>query len=298
MSLVGAVVKRRFEIIGLLGEGGQGETYIALDRESDREVAIKFQFDRSFESTQLYSRLAKSMATETRISRSLIGVPGIPRTITGGNHHGRVFMVMDLVDGPNLSTLIHTMRPLVLSVVASIICQLCETLEVVHSRGFVHRDVKPDNIIQPYGRRLHLLDLGLATRIGALVKHPAGTLGYSPPEQFKRGARLTPRADIFALGSLLFEMCVMERPYAKGDKRPWLTEEVLPQEVLDDVPRDILPLALRMVAQNPDDRPESMREVFECLSPSLPTPGSTRHPKTPHPDPTLFYRQVRPDRSL
>lgn len=297
MPLIGSVIKERFEVLKPLGDGGQGEVYVALDYETDEEVAIKFQFPQTFESTHLYKKFTASLARETKVGKSLSGVPGIPRTITGGSHQEKAFMVLELIKGPSLNTLISGHRPLVSPVAASIIGQLCGTLQVVHDRGLVHRDVKPENILQPFGDRVQLIDMGLAVPIGKAVKHAAGTRGYSPPEQFMRGAKLTPRADIFALGCLLLEMCVIQLPYLGREGRPWLAKEVLPREAMDDVPKVFLPLVLRMIALNPDDRPKSMREVLDCLRPALPAPGSARHSKTPEPDPTLFHRRVRPNGS-
>jgi serine/threonine-protein kinase len=180
--------------------------------------------------------------------------------------------------------------------VASLIGQLCEILDDVHRKGFVHRDVKPENVMVEHSGRVRLIDLGLAIRSRQGTRYGCGTIEYAPPEQLDATtAGVTAQADIFSLGCLLLELTVMCLPYegtraGKTARRPI----VMTADRLALVPDPFKALALAMVELAPENRPGSVREVFDSLRRYLPVVNGPRPVKPLEPDPTEYYRTHPP----
>jgi eukaryotic-like serine/threonine-protein kinase len=291
---IGTVIDGRFHVRRRLGSGMSGEIVAAWDSQRGQEVAVKLQHPRSFESTRSYSSLGLCIVEEAEIGESLSGIRGIPEVYRHGIHLGRRYAAIELIDGVTLANVTEQRRPANSDTVAAVIGQLCEILEPVHARGVVHRDIKLDNVMVGHDGEVRLLDLGIAVRVDEdLSDFISGTPGYAPPEQYT-GQKLTPRADVYALGSVLFEMSVMSLPYAEQDGRPDRQVEPFRAGLLDTMHDGLRSLGLSMVAWNPADRPASVSEVLDVLRPMLPVPGSPRHPKAPRPDPAGWYRNRIP----
>lgn len=295
MTPVKKMVLGRYELMEMVGSGGQGELFAGWDVETDQKVAIKLQKPRQFESTGHYGEIADELAGEGGRTKHLAGIEGIPRFIECGDYQNRYCIVLEFVEGAVLYDRMVSARPMKeMSTAAAIIGQLCEILHQVHTRRLVHRDVKPENIILEPDGRVRLIDMGLAIEIGEPTERGCGTVGYAPPEQYDENPDgVTPRADVFALGCLLLEMTVMRLPYAGTEERPEPECPVLPPDRLRLVPEQIRSLALRMVDREPANRPADVLEVFDLLRPLLHCPGSNPPRKPLDPDPTEFYRTGR-----
>ncbi|MCX4968910.1 serine/threonine protein kinase [Streptomyces sp. NBC_00654] len=294
MTTVKNMVLGRYELMDMVGSGGQGELFAGWDLGTDRKVAIKLQKPREFESTRHYGEIAQELAVEGGRTKHLAGIEGIPGFLASGHYQNRYCIVLEFVDGAALYDTMISARPLKVSTAAAVIGQLCEILHQVHTRRLVHRDVKPENIILEPDGRVRLIDMGLAIEIGEPTERGCGTVGYAPPEQFDENPDgVTPRADVFALGCLLLEMTVMRLPYAGMAERPEPDCPVLPPDRLRLVPEQIRSLALRMVDREPANRPADVLEVFRLLRPLLLPPGSKPPGKPLDPDPTEFYRTGR-----
>jgi serine/threonine-protein kinase len=291
MSIVGTVVGGRYEVLGRLGRGGQGDLFTARCVVTDDEVALKFLPERDFQSTTYYQEEYRDkICDEFRNTHSLAGIAGIPRAIDLVECDDRDFIVMELIHGQTLRKTMDSRRPSSQWEAATTIAQLCAILGEVHSRALVHCDVKPANIMIEPGGRVRLLDLGMATEDGKSLEFPGGTTGYSPPEQFVNGGILTCRSDIFALGCVMLEMVTMQLPY--GGKRVTAKNgnAVLPAARLEKVPSGLRDLAMRMVALEPADRPADMREVREALDLVMSAPDAPEHSKMTQYDTVAFYR--------
>ncbi|MGV9270261.1 serine/threonine-protein kinase [Kitasatospora sp. NPDC003701] len=274
---------------------GQGDLYAGRDRVTGERVAIKAQKERQFESTRYFAELGGELAREGTHASKLSGVPGIPKLIALGEFREGRCLVMEYVDGAPLSDVVSLFRPVRDSAtVASVIGQLCEILDDVHQRDFVHRDVKPDNVMVERSGRLRLLDLGLATRARRRTRSGCGTIGYAAPEQLGRSkGGVRAQADIFSLGCVLLEMTVMQLPY--GGTRSGIKAEnpvVLPRDRIDAIPDAFAELALAMVELKPENRPATVREVYEGLRTNVPAVDSPSPGKPLRPDPTEYYRTV------
>ncbi|MCB5909659.1 serine/threonine protein kinase [Streptomyces pinistramenti] len=287
------VLRDRYEVREAIGRGGEGVIHAAWDRRTERQVAVKFQFPRTFETDSTYFHKGEIIEEQGRKGFLLSGVTGIPSVLEYFEHRGRRCMVMDFIAGENLLQ-VTSRRPIrCTKVLASIVVQVCQALVRVHEKGIIHCDIKPQNIVVEEDGRLVLLDLGLAAYAQSPVEKPRGSVGYSPPEQYVPGISLGPQADIFALGCMLLEMCVMELPYDGFGGRPERHHAVLSERASARIPEEVRDLALRMVAFDPRERPSSAQEVFEKLRPLLPAVGEKRPRKPLSPDVTEYWRRGR-----
>ncbi|MFD5751924.1 serine/threonine-protein kinase [Streptomyces sp. NPDC127033] len=291
-------IEARFELVRHIGEGAQGDLYLAQDLRTDEQVAIKMQKDRGFESERSFAELARELTREGAYSHLVS--EGSNRTLKlfgMGVYHGRRCIVLEYVEGVLLYDLMTKSRPIRdVATVASIIGQLCEILDEIHRKEFVHRDLKPENIMVEHSGRVRLLDLGLAVRARQGTRFGCGTIGYAPLEQLRANSDgITARADVFALGCLLLELTVMQLPY--GGSRAGLMADVpvvLPADRREPVPDEFAELALSMVEVAAEKRPASVRAVFDRLRPHLPSVGADRPLKPLRPDPTEYYRTQPP----
>lgn len=289
-------VEKRYEVLNMVGDGGQGDLFLGRDRRNGERVALKLQKPRDLGPESDFSWAGRNLLEEGSRMMMLTGIRAIPEIIATGTHRGRRCLVMEFVEGRQLQNVLLAARPIRHpGAVASVIGQLCEILREVHDRNLVHCDLKPENVIvQPDGC-LRLIDMGHAIMAGEPTSHERGTRGWASPEQSDAcPSGLTPRADIFGLGCILLEMTVMRLPYGGLEERAQPGGPVLPADLLAKLPPEFASLALRMVRWEAEDRPADVREVFDRLRPYLPRLGSRRPSKRPRPDPTEYYRTHPP----
>ncbi|MEU9331774.1 serine/threonine-protein kinase [Streptomyces sp. NPDC048290] len=290
-------IEDSYEVVGVLdNDGGFGDIYVAHDRRSRAKVAIKTQKSWRIGPKSLHiSDGRRLVEVESRHMMTLRGIEAIPRLLATGTYRGNRCLVMEFVKGRQLRNVVEKRPVKDLSVVASIIGQLCEILHDVHARDLVHCDLKPENVIVEPDGRLRLIDMGQAVRANKETSDGFGTTGYAAPEQLEANQDgLTSRADIFALGAMLLEMTVMQLPYGGPEERVEQGHPVLPAERIATIPSEFRDLALRMVAWEAEDRPANVREVFEAIRPHLPKTRSDRPLKPLSPDPTEYYRSRPP----
>jgi len=221
----------RYKIKSELGRGGMATVYRALDPSSNREVAIKV----------LPPEMLRNLVTRARFKRELKLVaslehPAIVPVYDVGEDDDQPFFVMRYMSGGSLAAMIKKGR-LSLSDAAVIIERLASALDHAHSKGIIHRDIKPDNVLFDAGNNPYLSDFGVAkfteTSVSATGHDVMGTPAYISPEQ-ARGENVDHRADIYGLGAILYEMLAGKRPYP-GDT----VIGVAVQHVNDPIP-DIL----------------------------------------------------------
>lgn len=292
MIEAGTTINGLFVVERRVGGGSSGEVFEASDVRGERKVAIKVQSPRTFESTSEFRSRGEGLFDDLKNAQKLSGIHGIPVFYGDGVHEGRRYLVMEFVKGVALSQLADRIRPVYAQFAASVLAQLCGILEQVHNRGFLHRDIKPDNVVVGWDGDVWLLDFGSAIALNADTFDEGGTHGYAPPEQCTSEAH-TVRSDIYALGATLFDMCVMRVPYQGHEGRPDRRTPQFPDSVLNGMNSVLRALGLRMVAFEPDRRPADASVVLAALKPMLPQPGDARDPKAPDPDPAEWYRHGR-----
>ena len=254
---VGEIFAERFRIERKAAEGGMGEVYRAIDTASGSTVALKVLLRQASEQAARFMREARLLAE--------IAHPGIVRHVDHGvAPSGQLWLAMEWLEGEELADRMER-APLDLSESLRVVQRVAQIVGVAHARGIVHRDLKPSNIFLQGGDLdgVKVLDFGIAMLPGARNTATGlvlGTLWYMAPEQARAAKDLDARADVFALGCVLFE-CLTGRP-------PFLGEHpmaILAKLVLEDAPRvrDLQPdiaenvdvLVSRMLAKDPADRP-------------------------------------------
>ena len=268
-----------YEVLGLIGAGGMGEVYRARDTRLDRIVAIKILPEKKATAPGFKERFER----EARAVSSLEH-PNICAVYDVGEHDGVSFLVMQHLEGETLEARLQK-GPLPTKEALQYAIELADALDKAHSRGVIHRDLKPGNImLTKSGAKL--LDFGLAkpggirvagelsmlsttppnlTAQGAIL----GTFHYMAPEQLE-GAEVDARSDIFSFGVVLYEMLSGRRPF-EGKSQASLIAAILdhePAPVFVDrpsVPRFIDHIIRRCLAKNPDDRWQSARDICNEL---------------------------------
>jgi len=200
----------RYKIKSELGHGGMATVYRAHDPSSNREVAIKV----------LPPEMLHNLVTRARFKRELkliasLEHPAIVPVYDVGEDNDQPFFVMRYMSGGSLAAMIKRER-FSLSDAALIIERLASALDHAHSKGIIHRDIKPDNVLFDAGNNPYLSDFGVAkfteTAVSATGHDVMGTPAYISPEQ-ARGENVDHRADIYGLGAILYEMLTGKRPY-------------------------------------------------------------------------------------
>lgn len=319
-----------FRITHLIDRGGMGEVYLAVDTRLDREVAIKL----------LPPDLATDPGAQARFARearviSNLHHPNICTMCDVGVHEQSLFLVMEHLPGETLATRLAR-GPLPLKDVLEIGAQIADALAAAHARGIIHRDLKPANVmLAPGGAEgtcvAKLLDFGLAKLTGrgdrpvvdgdtgtstssvsaAGAWAVAGTLPYMAPEQLE-GSLLDPRTDLWALGTILFEMATARRVF-EGRSPVSLVGRIMSDDppALAQLPPDAPPVMQevirRCLAKEPDQRWASAGEVASALreirvgpayaSPDPPGPAgsdTSRRSDSPKSQPAPWCLRPRP----
>lgn len=266
----GTVLRDRYRLDSELGRGGMGTVYRATDLELRREVAVK-----------VLSGASKSQDARERMIRearaaAALNHPHIVTVHDVGESAGFTFLVMELIAGPRLSD----MRPSDLAHVVTIAVQICAALEHAHENSIVHRDLKPDNVLLSgpgASSNVKLADLGLAlpaygdriSRAGVIV----GTASYMAPEQ-ALGQTVDGRADLYALGVLLYELTTGRLPFSGNDPLTIVSQHVhapvVPPRVLrPDLPRALEAVIVKLLAKDPAQRFSTAAATREALLDSI-----------------------------
>lgn len=270
---VGEVLAERYRIDSLLGEGGMGEVYAGTDQWSGREVALKVLSPRVWHNGQ-----ARLRADVERRALRRIQHPNVVQLLDWVVVDMLPVLVLERLRGVTLDRWVAREGTLGRDEALAVFAATARGLAAVHAQGFVHRDVKPQNVFLVTGdddrpREVKLLDLGLArtekqaiTGIGMLV----GTPAYSAPEQVL-GDVVDPRVDVYSLGLTMFCALGGHHPFASRDSHETLAHQVLtvppPLSWLrEDIDPDLEHLVARMLRKRPDLRPSSAEEVAEELA--------------------------------
>lgn len=255
----------------LLGRGGMGAVYRAQHEKTGQTVAVK---------TLLTPLESERERFEAEISTlKLLRHENIVKLYGFGQEDGVLYYAMEYVDAPSLATLLKRGRRFTWEEVAYIGVSVCRALKHAHDRGVVHRDVKPANILLLDGGGVKVTDYGIAQYFGSSrltgANQVVGTIEYMAPEQAKAGP-LTPRADLYALGALLYALLTGEPPYRARSLPELLRRynEVTPESIRRARPEapNVLDAFLRELLQiSPEKRPGDARLVGRRLEGILKT---------------------------
>lgn len=212
---VGKVLDDRFELQSVISEGGMASVYKALDRENGQMVAVKIPFMRFESDPVTYGRFQR----EESILRGLEH-PSILRLVRV-EKKSRPYLVTEFLEGQTLADLLDKVRPMPVADAVRIASKVGRALEYLHSRGVVHRDLKPQNIMICDDGTLRIFDFGISlspleAHVPAAFTATMGTPDYMAPEQVRKQAG-DERTDVYSLGALLYEMVTGRTPYQGSD---------------------------------------------------------------------------------
>ncbi len=207
----------QLEILSLIGQGGMGVVYRALQKSLGRTVALKLLAPHRAHDASFADRFAQEARALAALSH-----PHIVTIHDFGRSAGFYFLLMEFVDGVNLRQLLQSRRLSPEEAIA-IVPSLCDALQFAHERGIVHRDIKPENLLLDQAGRVKIADFGIARILGpdpapgndasaSTSTQAAGTPGYMAPEQRRSPSTADSRADIYSLGVVFYEMLTGERP--------------------------------------------------------------------------------------
>src|SRR4029453_19184925 len=295
MSLISGTRLGNYEIVASLGAGGMGEVYRARDLRLGREIAIKVLPQDVATDAGLLARFEQEARTVAALNH-----PGIVTLFSVEESNGARFLTMELIEGQSLDR--HVVPGgLPIPRVVELGIAIAEALAAAHEKGVVHRDLKPANVMLTRDGRVKILDFGIAKlearkSSDGVASHAAplttagvvlGTVPYMAPEQ-GRGEAVDSRADVFALGVLLYELTTGRRPFEGStfvtgsailnDTPPPLTS------VRTDVPSDLDRIVSRCLEKEPKARAQSALDVsneLRRLRPGRDTPISAKGPPAP-----------------
>lgn len=285
-----------YRIVRSIGEGGMGAVFEAVHEQIGRRAAAKILTVDARRHPAVYQRFINEARAATQIDH-----PGVVQVFEFGQFpDGTPWMLMELLQGHTLAAYLRAARKAQGAPLGTeglwIFHDLAAVLTRAHSKGIVHRDLKPSNVMiveeEGHGERVKLLDFGIAkflseslgegaagphhTRTGALM----GTPAYMAPEQCKSSPRIDGKADVYALGVMLYELYTAQQPFLDAEPLALmmkkLTEPMLPLSVLaPKVPPEIAALTMAMLDLEPSQRP-TMTEVQAQLAAFLRLPAARR----------------------
>jgi serine/threonine protein kinase len=254
----------RYEVEGLIAEGGYGRVFKGFDPELQRPVAIKIPKPR----LGVTADRAELLLEEARKIAKLRH-PGIVTVYDVGREDGSVFVVSDLIEGENLADRVARSRPSI-SEAIGLVAEVADALAFAHEQGFVHRDIKPANILIDRQGKPLITDFGIAATVDDLARGrntTSGTLPYMAPEQLAGEIQLIDgRTDVYALGVVLYEMLTGRQPYQARTPTA-LREQILFRSPISlrsvdtEITSALERVCLRCLAKHPADRFSSAREL-------------------------------------
>ncbi|MEE8450651.1 MAG: protein kinase [Thermoguttaceae bacterium] len=279
----------KYKLIELLGRGGMGNVFLAQHITMNRRVALKI----------IAKRIGKDRASLERFfaeARAIAGLdhPNIVQAYSVDNEGDRHYIVMEFIDGRNLSQIVEEDGPLDFARAADYIQQAADGLAHAHDRNMIHCDIKPSNLLVNEQGTVKILDMGLA-RLGSdhgsdngsnngsahyggenagedqSDEHILGSVDYLAPEQALKTADFDHRADLYSLGCTLHFLLTGKPPFDKGllHERLMKHQTQEPPSILEqraDTPTELVDLCQRMMAKKADERPQSATEISETLA--------------------------------
>ncbi len=264
-----------------LGQGGVGVVYLANHTSLDRKVAIKVM-------TKVHAQEKQAREWFQREARAVAALDhnNIVRVYDITQISDLPFLVMEYVDGTDLQTLIGQTGRMHFAQAANYIAQAAAGLHHAHEKGFVHRDVKPANLMLTKEGVVKVLDLGLARSIvnpkdeltGKLDEaHITGTVDFIAPEQ-AMNLLVDARSDIYSLGATFFALVAGKPPYGGSTAQKLTQHQMAPppnmEKIRSDVPPEVNAVIARMMAKKPSERYQTAAEVIDALAPWVAPPTS------------------------
>jgi serine/threonine protein kinase len=270
-----------YAVVDKIGSGGMGEVFKARHRTMNRMVAVKILAPRATASPASLGRFEREVRAAAKLMH-----PNIVTALDAGQQGQLHYLVMEYVEGQSLTALLNEHGTMPVERAIDCVLQVGRGLEYAHSKGVIHRDIKPGNLLIDNSGTVKILDMGLALTVAGTGSQPAerltgsnqalGTCDYMAPEQADDTHEIDQRVDIYALGCTLCQLLTGDPPYVRNSLiKVLLAHREAPVPSLREARAEV-PLALdsvfqKMLAKKPDDRYRSMTEVIaeldNCLEP-------------------------------
>lgn len=260
-----------YDVLDVIGKGGMGEVY--KGQADGRLAALKILPDDLAKQEDFRKRFEREASTLQALSHA-----NIVKIYGSGASDGIAYLAMEYIDGGDLSARMKHQGKMSLDEIRDIFSGLCSALDAAHAQGFVHRDIKPSNIMLRKSQdgetwEAVLMDFGVAkigdTRTRLTGTGVIGTIDYMAPEQIMAAKEVDHRADIYALGVMLYEMMVGECPF-KGSPGQVMFAHLQqpapdPRDSAPGLPRTAAHTVMKCLAKNPEERFSSAGELFAAL---------------------------------
>jgi serine/threonine-protein kinase len=272
----------RYQILSLLGSGGMGTVYRARDLELDETVALKVLRRELVADARVLARFRQEVKLARKVTHR-----NVARMFDIGEHEGEKFLTMEFVEGESLAARLARAGVMPLAQVVEIADAICSGLAAAHAAGVVHRDLKPDNVLVGDDGRVVITDFGIARAILSdpasgvqTAGAPIGTPAYMAPEQVEGAQDIDARADIYALGAMLYELLTGDLAW-DGDSVYSIAAKRLvlpppdPRAKCADLPDAVARIVMRCMARRAPDRFAGASEVSAALAGlTLPASGA------------------------
>ncbi|WP_230977224.1 Stk1 family PASTA domain-containing Ser/Thr kinase [Georgenia yuyongxinii] len=272
--MIGQLVDDRYEVTARVARGGMATVYRAVDRRLERTVAVKVMHPHLAESADFVARFRREARAAARLTH-----PGIVAVHDQGVAGEASYLTMEYVDGPNLRTVLRERGALPLGEALSLADEVLDALASAHRAGLVHRDIKPENVLLTADGRAKVADFGLARAVSeataATTGTVLGTVAYLAPEIVTDG-RADPRADVYAVGVLLYELLTGSQPFT-GDAPIQVAFQHVnssvpaPSAAVAWLPVEVDELVGALTARDPDERPQDAGAALTLLRRTLAT---------------------------
>ena len=264
---IGKILDDRYEILELIGTGGMANVYKALCHRLNRYDAVKIMRD----DTAADECFRKRFRTESQ-AVAMLSHPNIVSVYDVSHNENIEYIVMELVDGITLKEYMKEHGALPADEVLNFSIQIARALVHAHSKGIIHRDIKPQNVMLLKDGLIKVADFGIAALqndIEESTNETVGSVHYIAPEQ-ARGAAADARSDIYSLGIVMYEMMTGKLPYVgKSDVEVAVkhmnTEAVPPRSIVPGIPEELERICLKAMATDINDRYQSASELLSDL---------------------------------
>jgi hypothetical protein len=282
-----------YQLLKEIGRGGMGTVYLARQLSLDRKVALKVMKPQWANNPTFMARFTReAYAAAQLVHHNIVQIYDV------GTDRGFHYFSMEYVEGPSLGDLVRRDGPLPPQVAVGYVLQAARGLKFGHDRGLVHRDVKPDNLLLNDQGIIKVADLGLVKTPGAaepaaepvplpaaaggnltLAHQAVGTPSYMAPEQARDSAGVDARADVYSLGCTLYVLVTGRPPFQGSTALEVISQHafepvVPPDALVQQVPKALSDVILKMTAKKPAERYADMGEVIQALEGFLGVQGA------------------------
>jgi len=256
-----------YKVLGLLGMGGMAEVYKAEQSSLGRIVAVKKLKGPLAQNPEMLERFCREARSAANLQHE-----NIVQVYQMGEVDGERYIVMEYVEGRDLKSIVKTAGALPWNIASLILRQIALGLGFAHQRGYIHRDIKPGNIMVSHRGEVKIMDFGIVRRVDSELTQTGAFLGtpsYMSPEQL-RGQNVTPLSDLFSLGVLFYEILAGDKPF-KAESEASLVYKIMSEKerpirkLSPEVPRRIARVVKRLLKKNPAKRFESAPELAGTL---------------------------------